>query len=165
MKYTLSGVKRKSIASLGGKNVIDCTATAETGEVVEGSIWELQKDGSKFPGFDALKDGSVIEAKAWTSSNGKTSFFPPKPEGAPAPKRSPAAITKAMETKAQNIASAQDNKERAVRTASTMSGAVQIVCAFYKDDKLTETGIQSVLTTWRKRLWDMWDDPERYAPF
>ena len=164
MRYTLSNVQRKQIASLGGKWVIDCDAVNVDGtESINGSIWRDQKDGSTFPNFDYLKDGSEIEANAWTSPTGKTSFFPPKPKGEI--RRSPAAITKAMQDKKESIKEFQGNKEESIKISATMRDAVLLTVAEKGDGVMGAADMAEAILRWRKWLWTHWDDTEQYPPF
>lgn len=73
-------------------------------------------------------------------------------------------IEKTMERKESSIGKFQDNKEFSIRVASTMSGAVQLAIAEYKDKTVLDTLDQAVLK-WRKFLWNNWEvDPKDLDP-
>lgn len=79
------------------------------------SLNKRDKKGTEFPNFDNLKAGDTIHGEYWeTSDKSKRYLYPPRPQstnGGPIrrqPGASAMAIKEAQETKAKNIAQAQD---------------------------------------------------------
>jgi hypothetical protein len=70
-----------------------------------------------------------------------------------------------MERKEGSIAKFQDNKEFSIMVASSMSGAIALACAEYKDKTVLDTLDQAVLK-WRQFILDNWNiDPKDIKPF
>jgi hypothetical protein len=163
MLYTLTNVQ-KADGNFGP--TITCTATGVDNTVIQrATIYKKQKDGTEFPNFDTLAEGSKLEANPWTNPKGYTSLFPPRAPSVAAPRRSPAAITKAMETKAENIHKAQEFRSEGVRTSATMRDAVNIVVSMNAKGDMTGEQIRAGIQAWRKWLWFQWEAPESYPPF
>jgi hypothetical protein len=165
MLYTLTNVQKKQVAKLG-LSVVECNATGVDGTNIEVTIWEKDKNGAMFPNFAALAEGSKVEANPYQNpSTGKWTLYPPRVVGTAAPKRSPAAITKAMEVKADNIKHAQENRAEGVKISATMRDAVAIVVSMNAKGTMNAFQIEQEITKWREWLWHQWDAPENYAPF
>ena len=129
----------------------------------EVSINRKSKSGEEFPNFDNLQAGQEVEGELWKSGAGKEYLFPPKKE---APRRSPAGITKAMETKAQNIEKAQDNKERGIMTSSSIRMATDIVLALLQRETILDEGaIKGEIKRWRNWFIAEWDNIDSAPPF
>jgi hypothetical protein len=165
MLYTLSNVELKTDGPYGP--TLSCSAAGVDNSVIpKATIYKKQKDGTDFPNFDTLREGTKVECNPWTNPKGYVSLFPPKPETASVVRRSPAAITKAMETKAANIEKAQDNKQEGIKISSTMRDAVAIVVSMNNHEIQMNAGeIKEAISTWRKWLWYEWDKTEQYPPF
>lgn len=162
MKYTIDWSEKKN------QDWVLATLTDASGNKLQDvSINRTSKKGEVMPSFDDIKSGGTIEGELWTSNSGKHYLFPPKPEGVKPPMRSAGQITKAMETKAQNIATAQENKELGIKIASTMSLAVNIVIASLKSDDIIDNSIiKGLIKDWRSWLWQEWDKEDKdYPPF
>jgi len=66
--------------------------------------------------------------------------------------------------KTESISKFQDNKEFSIRTASTMSGAVALAVAEYKDKTVLDN-LDTAVLKWRKFLWNNWNvDPKDLDP-
>jgi hypothetical protein len=100
---------------------LDISAKDVSGETVKGSIWENQKDGSKFPNFEAIKVGTEIDLTMWPSpTTGKISFFLPRPKTA---SKGGANMTRVMEKKQEGISKSMDRKEDGIKVSSTFRDA------------------------------------------
>lgn len=77
-----------------------------------------------------------------------------------------AQIKEAQDTKRQDIAKAQDNKENSIKIASTIRMAVDIVTSMTQEQWQT-TSYQEEIRWWREWLWSEWDDVgiDRMKPF
>ncbi len=92
------------------------TLTNEAGAQFQNvSINRVSKKGETFPNFDTLTNSSEVDGVLWQSPKGGWYLFPPKPETPQggAPRGNGGAykskqIMEAMDTKARNIAEAQD---------------------------------------------------------
>ena len=134
---------------------------------VDVSVNRVNKKGETFPDFDIIKEGAEIDGQLWKSDAGKNYLFAPRPENAKAPMRSPAAITKAMDKKAENIEKAQDNKSLGIKVSATMGHAVNITIALLKGQTVLDEGVtKKMITDWRKWLWENWDKEDSdFDPF
>lgn len=143
-------------------------ASLQSGEK-EVSINRTSKKGEVFPNFDNLAPGLEIEGELWQSQAGKWYLFPPKlnPMG-PRPQwaKKESTINKAMETKAQNIQTAQENREQGVKIASTMNKAIEIAIAENGQSPIVATDFQERVKYWRKWIYENWSKTDTdYAPF
>ena len=120
------------------------------GEVRKVNMW------SNFPDFANITNGSVFlgkmakEGEYWNLSH---EALEKRSNGANQAKQK--VIEETMQRKEQSIGKFQDNKEFQIRVASTMSGAVQLAIAEYRDKTVLDTLDQAVLK-WRKFLWNNW---------
>lgn len=71
---------------------------------------------------------------------------------------------KLMDKKADNIATAQHNKENSIRVASTMGGAVALAIAEYAKPNSLYT-LEDLIEKYRRFLWEHWDDTSKFPPF
>ena len=128
------------------------------------SINRKNKKGEVFPNFDGIQAGREVEGHIWKSDAGKVYLFAPKPEGS-TPTRSAGAITKAMDKKAENIAVAQDNKEKGIMTSSTIRMAVDIALAESTGLPFDVGVFKGRVREWRKWLIAEWSDVKDAPPF
>lgn len=136
-----------------------CTVECNS-ETRKVNIW------SNAPDFANLKEGSVFlgnmkkEGDYWNISfEGQNSA--PRASGG----FKTAQIEKMVERKETSINKFQDNKEFSIMVASTMSGAVALACAEFKDKTVLDTLDQAVLK-WRTFLLANWNiDPKDVPPF
>lgn len=161
MKYTLDWVEKKN-----NDWVLVSLASGEK----EVSINRTSKKGEVFPNFDNLAPGIEVEGELWQSQAGKWYLFPPKPVTPnpmgtrPAWAKKESTINKAMETKAQNIATAQENRGQGVKIASTMNKAIEIALA--ENESVVAEQFQERVKYWRKWIWENWDKTDSdFAPF
>jgi hypothetical protein len=90
------------------------------------SINEKDKNGVvAWPTFSQLAVGDTIEADYWRSPTNKEYLFAPKPKGQSGGRTNSAAITKAQETKKENIKEAQENRAQGLKLAAAMRDAKQ----------------------------------------
>lgn len=74
-------------------------------------------------------------------------------------------IEESMQRKEASIGKFQDNKEWSIMTASSMTNAVNLAIAEYKDKNVLDTLDQAVLK-WRRFIIENWElDPKDYPPF
>ena len=100
-----------------------------------------------------IQEGRIFQGKpSYTLTDGNLG-------AKPASMRKESTIAKAQERKAEFIEKAQDNKDNAVKVASTMNKAVDLTIAFptYWDVPNKEEQI----IKWREWLWKHWDDPQQ----
>lgn len=69
-----------------------------------------------------------------------------------------------MDKKETSIRGFQDSKEYAVRTASTMSGAVAMAVAQFTNKNDLNT-LEELVEKYRRFLWDHWQDTDKFPPF
>lgn len=81
------------------------------------------------------------------------------------PTRSPAAITKAMEKKAENIEKAQENRAEGVKVSATFRDATLISVEMIKQKGANfEDDLKQEWLKWRSWLWQNWDHKETDEP-
>lgn len=71
---------------------------------------------------------------------------------------------KLMDKKEHSIERFQDSKEFAIRTASTMSGAVALAVAQFTDKNDLRT-LEELVEHYRRFLWNHWSDTDKFPPF
>lgn len=111
-----------------------------------------------FPDFANVKQGSIVRGQLvvkgqYTNLLSETQN---KPRGGASNVYKEKIMGEAMERKERSIGTFQDNKEYSIRVASTMSGAVALAVAEYKDKTVLDNLDQAVLK-WRKFLWNNWE--------
>jgi len=122
---------------------------------------------SDFPHFADITIGSTIDGELRKNDKGYTNLYSNeiKPRGGANPAFKQQQIEKTMERKETSIGKFQDNKEWSIMTASSMSGAVALAIAEYKDKTVLDTLDQAVLK-WRRFIIENWDiDPKDKQPF
>lgn len=150
-KYTITQLEIKQTST--GKTKAEVTlADTSVGKEIQGvTIW------GDWPNFSELKQHDEIEGNLVEKQNGQylnKTLYPitPKPAG-----KGNAAIGKAMDKKAENIAVAQDRKEQAIILAATMRDATLLTVEQCKQiTKGGETvgfeGMKTIWLEWRKWL-------------
>lgn len=132
MKYTVKKLEKKSpewyVADLSDANGTTLQSV---------SINKVNKKGEQFPGFDQIEKGAEVNGEHWVSGAGKNYLFEPKPEGQKSGGRpnfdriiekKADLINQAQDTKAENIAKAQDR-------TSWMWAKYQ-ACELYNHDRI-----------------------------
>lgn len=120
-----------------------------------------------FPEFSLLKEGSVVRGQLvqkgqYTNLLSETQN---KPRGGASGAFKTAQIEKTMERKEQSIGKFQDNKEWSIMIASSMTNAVNLAIAEFRDKTVLDTLDQAVLK-WRQFILDNWEvDPKSIKPF
>lgn len=141
----------------------------EQGEIItDVSVNKFDKEKKEFPKFDAIMAGQDVEGEFWRSQAGKAYLFAPRPQttqgGA---NRGFGGISKAMDKKAENIAIAQDNKEHAIKEASSMTNAVNLALAEYGtfsgEEHLRPT-LEFLITKYRTWILNHWSIPVELKP-
>jgi len=120
---------------------------------------------SNAPDFANIHQGSTLDGTMTKDGNFWNIVF----GGNSAPRASQgfktAQIEKTMERKEASIGKFQDNKEFSIMVASSMTNAVNLAIAEYRDKTVLDTLDQAVLK-WRKFIIDNWNvDPKDYNPF
>ena len=122
---------------------------------------------SDFPHYAEIKVGSTIDGEIRKNQKGYDNLYSNeiKPRGGAGGAYKEKVIGEAMQRKEQSIGKFQDNKEFSIMVASTMSGAVALAVAEFKDKTVLDTLDQAVLK-WRQFLLDNWSvDPKDIPPF
>lgn len=128
------------------------------------SINRVGKKGDTFPNFDAIMPGASIEGVYWQSDAGKNYLFPPRPEGAQPPRRSPSAINTAMKKKEESIEKFQDAKETSIKISSTLRDAVTLAQVEIEKGLFAPNTLEDRIRYWREWLWVQWDKVD-FKPF
>lgn len=121
---------------------------------------------SNAPDFANIRQGSVMLGTM--SKNGE--YWDITFDGAISSPRASqgfkqAVIEKTMEKKEASIQKFQDSKELSIMTASSMTNAVNLAIAEYKDKTVLDTLDQAVLK-WRRFIIENWElNPKDYSPF
>lgn len=155
MQYKIKTISKKDWQ---GKRLADVEVIDLTGAVIKGTIWEDQKDGSKYPNFDGLTQGLQIEVTAWTSPTAKVSFFPPKPVKTQSGSSGRGSINQAQEKKAQSIGLAQDRKEEGIMISSSIRMAVDIMISRMPGDNMSVEQIKEEILKWRYWFVSNWSN-------
>lgn len=110
-------------------------------QVVVGADFELTKDGN----FDKIKYDKPA----------------PKPAGN---FTKTAIMDKAMDRKEQTIKTFQANKEDSIKMAGAIRDAVLITTAIMRHRPLTASEIESTITEWQAKIYNLHDQPFLSAP-
>ena len=149
-----NGKRKLDVLVNGGSNVGDVKAT----------IWEDQKDGSRFPGFDEIAVGSVIEGVLYNKPG--TNFYniyPPRPQKQGGMGGN---VAKMMDKKQENIEKTLDRKEDSFKVSGTARDAVLCAIAEYEKDKTNLDTLEQLITKWRQWLWINYDKTDKdFPPF
>lgn len=127
----------------------------------EVSVNRKNKKEEIFPGFDDIKVNATVEGDLWQSGAGKWYLFAPKPK-APGGQRggNAAAITKAQETKREDIKDAQERKAEAISRAGSMRDATLVSLACLKDSPFpTDSEFKVEWEKWYKYFMAKADEP------
>lgn len=122
---------------------------------------------SDFPHYSEIIAGSTIDGEIRKNDKGYDNLYSNEIKNAPRASQGlkTAQIEKSMERKEASIGKFQDNREWAVMTASSMTNAVNLAIAEYKDKTVLDTLDQAVLK-WRKFILDNWSvDEKDIQPF
>lgn len=162
MRYKLSNVIIKNNEKIG--RIIECSVEDLSGVVSdEATIFENQKDGSKFPNFSELQNGSEIEANLWVKpTTGKAFLYPATANFKRTGGNKTANIEKFMDKKSENIEKFQNSKEEGIKVSSTMNKAVELAIA---EKGSAEMNLEECISKWRRWLWLHWEDWKDYPPF
>lgn len=128
------------------------------------SVNRVNKKGETFPNFDDIKAQAEVEGDLWKSPADKWYLFAPKkPLDRPKffkPGGGAAAIKKAQETKAENIAVAQERKHDAIARAGAFRDATLVTIASLKDTPFPTTeDFKAEWTRWVKFFLGKADEP------
>lgn len=161
MLYTINLLEEKEWE---GKKFLAVKVKALDGQEFEATMWG-DKWGER---LTQITSGMQIEANPWQNpKNQKWSLYPPdpkKPQGGANYANRTASIAEAQERKAENIEKAQNSKEWSIMVASSMSNAVALAVAEYRDKTVLDNLDQAVLK-WRKWILDNWNiDPKDIDP-
>ena len=151
--------KITSKTTSGGKPYKMCEVEYQ-GKTERVNIW------SNAPDFANLQEGSIMVGKMTKEGQyWNISFGDDKPRGGAGSAFKTAQIETTMARKEGSIAKFQDNKEFSIMVASSMSGAIALACAEYKDKTVLDTLDRAVLK-WRQFILDNWNvDPKDIKPF
>lgn len=143
-----------------GKTLAKCDLMGDGNEVTTGvTIW------GDFLGFSSLAIGGQVEGDIVTKDNFKTLYAPRGPKRAAGGVN----ITKAMETKKENIKEAQDRRDFSIKLAGIQRDAVLLVTTFYPeyndvgmDSIQKEEAIKARLLEWKKWLEQVYGDGQPF---
>lgn len=162
MKYSIQWCEKKSI-NVGGvqKQLLEGTFKGVDGIEIQATIWRDSKDGSVFPNFDTIMNGSEIEANPWTNpKTGKIALYPIKEavKGSFAPRAgNSVAIGKAMDKKIEAIGDFQDSKNISIKLSQAMRDGVQLAIEEQQYLK-NPIDLSDRVLYWRKFILDNWGD-------
>lgn len=163
MKYKVQSLEVKRVEALGKDKMNADLVDIQGNEVSNVTIWQ------DFPDFKTITFGSEVDGTLKPAKDPKygPTLYPEKnPNGTF--KRSPAAITKAMEKKEQSIEKFQGNKELGIKISSTLRMAVDIALAEYNNGRAFTYGenLGEAILEWRAWLWRYWDAEDKdFLPF
>lgn len=158
-EYKVLGLDNKTTKT--GKNYYKARLEDENGHVTaDVAIWP------DFPEFSTMTAGDLINGEltqgtyGWSlkSNDRQTRTFDKLTNRGGGGKT--AAVNAAMERKEQSIYNAQENKEQAIRVASTASGATAIVSALIEADKVSDWKKEWIKT--RAWLYENWNNTSAY---
>lgn len=157
MKYTIEWSENKTTST--GKEKMDATLKDESGVIHQSvTIW------GDFPNFKDLKTGHSVLGDLVPAKDPKwgPTLYPTKAETSNVghPVRSQGAISKAMDKKAEYIATAQENKEIGIMTSSTIRMAVDIALAESHGLPFDVGVFKGRVKQWRQWLIAEWSDLE-----
>ena len=158
MQITLKNVQRKSVDWILTDGIgLDGVA------FMGASMNRTNKDGTgvQWPQWDTLADGSVIEGNLWTNpTNQRQAIYPPKPQAKGNPAFKGQQIAKMQETKAANIAMAQDRKNESISIHGAFRDATLIALQSYKDVPFpTDEEFKAEWTKWVRWILSKHDEP------
>lgn len=148
MIYQLSNKQDKTSAK--GTVYVSACLTDESGVEYAANAFRGEFAGETFIG-DLEKNGNfynLVTPKAVAGGNYKN-----------------LQTEKLMDKKADNIAVAQNNKENGIRIASTMSGAVALAVAQFKNEPNDLRTLEELVEYFRKYLWLEWENINHLPPF
>ena len=122
---------------------------------------------SDFPHYAEIIAGSQIDGEIRKNDKGYDNLYSNeiKQRGGAGGAFKQAQIEQTMARKEGSISKFQDNKEFSIMVASTMSGAVALACAEFKDKTILDT-LDTAVLKWRKFLLDNWNvDSKDIKPF
>ncbi len=113
--------------------------------------------------FDPVVEGAVVNGEIYTNDKGYRNFKSAQAVAGGAFKT--AQTEKLMDKKADNIATAQHNKENGIRIASTISGAVSLAIAQFKSEPNDLRTLEELVEYYRRYLWLEWENVNHLPPF
>ena len=122
---------------------------------------------SDFPHYAEIVEGSTIDAEIRKNDKGYDNLYSNeiKQRGGAGGAYKQKVIEESMARKEGSITKFQDNKEWSIMTASSMSNAVALAIAEFKDKTVLDSLDQAVLK-WRNFIITNWElDPKNYPPF
>ena len=155
-KYKVLSVTEKTAKT--GRPYKACELEAVSGDTYKVNIF------SSAPDFANIKGGSYIMGKLSQEGQYWNFTFPEQQKQGGGGAYKQAVIEKTMERKEASISKFADNKEHAIKLASTIRMAVDI--ALSETPEQQETTLQETIRKWRKWLWEEWElDPRSVDPF
>lgn len=149
-------IKNPQAKEWNGKQFVEAWLGQEGLEDVKVSFWngEITEPDSTFR--------STIDGELGTNQKGYPVLLTPKKVAGGAFKEQQ--MEKVIVRKEEGIAKAQDNKEHAIRTASSMNKAIDLAIAEFANPKSLFT-LEELIEKWRRYIWTNWDKTEQYPPF
>lgn len=160
--YKIISLERKTTTT--GKAVANVSLTDDQGVMTSKvSIW------SDFQNFANLNVGDFVTGSLYTNDKGYVTLYPPKPprttsNGANFANKG-GAMAKLVEKKQEGIRESQENKERGIKTSSTIRMAVDCAVAEYSNPNNLDS-METLIKKWRSFFVQNWDiDVTDSAPF
>ncbi len=115
---------------------------------------------SDFPHYADIIIGSTIDGEIRKNDKGYDNLYSNEIKSSPRGNfgSRTADITKAVETKAKNIAVAQENRSEGIKISGTWRDAVMLAIEAHKDPTRLNT-LEEEILYWRKYAWTHYDDP------
>ena len=157
-------VKLNRLTTKTGKLMIKADLSDVEGNVNTGlTIW------SDYPNFATLEEGHTTEGDIVVKGDFKT-LYPARTSSPFVRKSGPQAITKAMETKKENIKEAQTFKNESIKLAAIQRDAVLLVTTFYPEYNTAfqddmpgkEQAIKDRIMYWKKYLEQVYGDGQPF---
>lgn len=155
MKYKIDFLEERT-TKVGP--VLDVQVTDEKGvQTNKVSLWP-----SNWPNYKELRPGSEILAELQVKINGNftnKTLYPERTNTLNHSSRSTGAITKAMETKAENIKEAQANKAESIKEAAIMRDSALLTAAWAHGQGQSAEAMKDMYEDFRKFVTNQWEIP------
>lgn len=148
--YIIEAMEERETSAGKKYQSVTLSSGSETYEKV--SLWS-----DSTPGYTELAINSKLVGEVTKNAKGYWNF---KAEGAKVASRSAGAITKAIETKNNNIVAAQDRKNDSIRMAGAQRDAVLMVTTFEANAPFpTDAELKAKIESWMKYFLGLGDQP------
>jgi hypothetical protein len=143
MKYDITN---KISKEWQGKPFVEATLTDDNGDEFKVSAWNGE-----------FNDVNEVELELEKNDKGYWRIRRPKMDKPNFMKAKEAVIEKAVARKEQSIHKFQDNKDWAIKVASSMNKAIDLAIAEYTKNPNSLFNLDECIKKWRKWVWDNWN--------